>query len=79
MIEKLIASQFVSVSMFQSISRYQNVPTFGFPEENIRQDKQPCPPEGPAPASPLQGLAAISPQTHTHFSQYFTGLHNFTP
>jgi hypothetical protein len=23
--------------------------------------------------------AAISPQTHTHFSQCFTGLHNLTP
>jgi hypothetical protein len=53
-------------------------PTSGLTEENIRQI------DGTARRNACSGIgifgpAAISPQTHTHFSRYFTGLHNFTP
>jgi hypothetical protein len=54
------------------------LPVLNLTAENIRHDKRLDPLEA-LPNTAILGPAVISPQTHTHFSRYFTGLHNFTP
>jgi hypothetical protein len=63
------------VSVYIIISKH---PTSGLAEENIRPID--CSTRRKACCSiTILGAVSISPQTLAHFSQYFTGLHNFTP
>jgi hypothetical protein len=71
----------VSIRLSFSVSVYIVIlkhPRMRLDRREQSADKQLRPPEVLLQHRNL-GAAAISPQTYTHFSQYFTGLHNLAP